>query len=111
MLEALPHRRVQQVARVDALQHDGKLKVAGRRVGADPGNIPSVRRAYPAVGQCPLPPAMSWRPASSAGSPPIQPASRDASGNSWKSAGYGHDLPNRRTDRTENLNAVPLDTS
>ena len=33
MLEALPHRLVS----ADALRHDGKLKVAGRHVVADPG--------------------------------------------------------------------------
>src|SRR5438046_3308140 len=41
MLEAFPHRLVLQVARVDALQHDGKLKVAERNVVADPGDVPS----------------------------------------------------------------------
>jgi hypothetical protein len=41
MLEAFPHRLVLQVARVDALKHDGKLKVAERHVVADPGDIPS----------------------------------------------------------------------
>ena len=41
MLEAIPHRLVQRVTRVDALEHDGQLKVAERHVAADPGNIPS----------------------------------------------------------------------
>ena len=57
MLQAIPHRLVRRVTRVDALEHDGQLKVAERHAGADPGNIPS-------------------------GTPrgPIQPASRDALG-------------------------------
>ena len=41
MLDAIPHRLVQWVTRVDALEHDGQLKVAERHVAADPGNIPS----------------------------------------------------------------------
>ena len=41
MLEAIPHRLMQQIARADALEHDGKLKVAERHVGADPENIPA----------------------------------------------------------------------
>ena len=41
MLEAIPHRLVRQIGRADALEHDGKLKVAERHVVADPGNIPS----------------------------------------------------------------------
>ena len=40
MLDAIPHRLVQRVTRVDALEHDGQLKVADRHVAADPGNIP-----------------------------------------------------------------------
>lgn len=41
MLEALTHRLVQQVARADALEHNGELKAAGRHAAADPGNVPA----------------------------------------------------------------------
>ena len=41
MLDAIPHRLVQRVTRLDALEHDGQLKVAEHHVAADPGNIPS----------------------------------------------------------------------
>jgi hypothetical protein len=44
----------------------------------------------------------------SVGEPFFQPR---GAGNSRRSAGYGHDLTNRRTDRTENLNVPPLDYS
>jgi len=79
MLEAIPHRPVQQMARVDALEHDGQLKVAERHVGADPGNLPSGAPQRPA-----RPTRVSPRPASEnaapPGPPPIQSASRDALG-------------------------------
>ena len=67
MPEALSHRLVQPVARADALQHDGQLRVAERHAAADPGNVPSGRARPLATGP-------------SAPSAPVQPASRDAPG-------------------------------
>ena len=40
MLEALPHRLVQQVARADALEHDGERAVAERHGVAGQGDVP-----------------------------------------------------------------------
>src|SRR5262245_9746958 len=79
MLQAIPHRLVRQVTRVDALEHVGQPKVAERHVGADAGNIRTGAPQKPA-----RPPRVSPRAASDnaapPGPPPIQPASRDALG-------------------------------
>ena len=91
MLEAIPHRLVQRVTRVDALEHDGQLKVAERHVAADPGNIPSGPARVPGGeriaegGHLPVHRGADPRPRQALsgqrhGVPPIQPAGREALG-------------------------------